>query len=252
MTLKTLISSSAIALVALLAPVAPANALDDAQKKEIGEFIREYLLEHPEVMIEVQQALEMKQYQARLKQAEVAVKENHDEIFNGANDMSLGNPNGKITIVEFFDYNCGYCKRAMSDMDNIIQSNPDVRFVLKELPILGPASVAAHKVSNAFRKIAPEKYADFHRKLLGGDERADEDVAIDVAVSLGVSEDKLRAEMAKDDDSDAQATELLARKLGISGTPSYVVGDEAIFGAIGAEAINQKIANVGQCGKTTC
>ncbi|MDO6963049.1 DsbA family protein [Rhizobium alvei] len=252
MTLKTLISSSALALVALLAPVAPASALDDAQKKEIGEFIREYLIEHPEVMIEVQQALEMKQYQARLKQAEVAVQENHAEIFTSANDMSLGNPNGKITIVEFFDYNCGYCKRAMSDMDTIIKSNPDVRFVLKELPILGPASVAAHKVSNAFRKIAPEKYADFHRMLLGSEERADEDVAIEVATSLGVSEEKLRAEMAKDDDSDAQATELLARKLGISGTPSYVVGNEAIFGAIGAEAINQKIANVGQCGKTTC
>jgi protein-disulfide isomerase len=252
MTLKTLISSSAIALVALLAPVAPASALDDTQKKEIGEFIREYLIEHPEVMIEVQQALEMKQYQARLKQAEVAVQENHAEIFGSTNDMSLGNPNGKITIVEFFDYNCGYCKRALSDMDTIIKSNPDVRFVLKELPILGPASVAAHKVSNAFRKLAPEKYADFHRKLLGGEERADEDVAIEVATSLGVPEDKLRAEMAKDDDSDAQATELLARKLGISGTPSYVVGNEAIFGAIGAEAINQKIANVGQCGKTTC
>ena len=253
MTFKTLIASTALTLGCVAALASPARALDDMQKKEIGEFVREYLIEHPEIMIEVQQALEMKQYEARLAKARDAVSQNREEIFNSKYDIALGNPDGKTTIVEFFDYNCGYCKRALNDMDAIIKQNPDVRFVLKELPILGPASVEAHKVSDAFRKLAPEKYAEFHRTLLGGDERADEDVALEVAASLGVSEDQIRAEMAKSDNSASVAeTEMLARKLGISGTPSYVIGDEAVFGAIGEKALVEKIANVRECGKTIC
>jgi protein-disulfide isomerase len=218
MPLRSLFSATALSLITILGTTAPANALTDKEKAEIGKYIREYLIENPEVMIEVQQALEVKQYQARQAQAEVAVEQNHDAIFNSSYDLALGNPQGKITVVEFFDYNCGYCKRAIKDMDAIIKANPDVRFVLKEFPILGPESVAAHRVSDAFRHIAPEKYGEFHRKLLGGDVRADEDVALEVAASLGVNEEQIRAQMAKSsDDERVASTELLARKLGISG-----------------------------------
>jgi protein-disulfide isomerase len=242
------------AAILLTGSIAPsANALTDKEKKEIGEFVRSYLIEHPEIMVDVQHALEKKQQDARMAQAEVAVHENKKAIFDASYDIALGNPKGKITIVEFFDYNCTYCKHAISDMDAIIKTNPDVRFVLKEFPILGEDSVAAHRVSDAFRKLAPQKYADFHRALLGGNQRADEARAIEVAASLGVPEKQIRDEMAKSsNEQSVKDTYKLATKLGITGTPSYVLGDEAIYGAIGAEAIDEKIQNVGQCGKTTC
>jgi protein-disulfide isomerase len=253
MNFKTLLPATAISMVVALGLFSPANAFDDAQKKEIGVIVRDYLIEHPDVLIEVQQALEKKQGDARLAQAKAAVEENHDAIFNASYDLSVGNPKGKITVVEFFDYNCGYCKRAVSDMDAIIEKNPEVRFVLKEFPILGPDSVAAHRVSAAFRHIAPEKYGQFHRELLGGEAHANEARALEVAQSLGVTEDQIRAEIKKaPDDESVKDAYKLATKLGISGTPSYIIGNEAIFGAVGAETLDAKIANVGQCGKTTC
>ncbi|MCB1447745.1 MAG: DsbA family protein [Rhizobiaceae bacterium] len=249
MKFSSLFAATALSLVSV---AGGAQAFDDGQKEEIGKIVREYLIAHPEIMIEVQQALEKKQADERAAQAKVAVSENADAIFNASADIALGNPKGKTTIVEFFDYNCGYCKRALSDMDAIIKSNPDVRFVLKEFPILGQDSLDAHKVSYAFKQIAPEKYGDFHRALLSG-EHADEARAIEVAKSLGVSEEALRAKMeqAPHDDSVRDAYRL-ASKLGITGTPSYVLGNEAVFGAIGESELNQKIASVRQCGKTTC
>ena len=249
MKFKSLFAATALSIVSM---AGGAQAFDDGQKEEIGKIVREYLLAHPEVMVEVQQALEKKQAEERAVQAKAAVKENAASIFNASTDIALGNPEGKTTVVEFFDYNCGYCKRAVADMDAIIESNPDVRFVLKEFPILGQDSVDAHKVSYAFKLIAPEKYGDFHRALMTG-EHADEARAIEVAKSLGVTEDALRAKIAEapHDDSVREAYRL-ASKLGITGTPSYILGDEAVFGAVGETELSQKIASVRQCGKTTC
>jgi len=240
----------------ILLPVAlptTAGALDDAQKKELGAFIKEYLIANPEIMLDVQDALEKKQQEARLQQASAAVKDNKDALFTSKYDLALGNPNGDVTIVEFFDYNCGYCKRALSDMDDILAKDKNVRFVLKEFPILGPDSEAAHKVSDAFRKIAPEKYGDFHRALMGAEGRAGEESALEVASSLGVTEEQIRAKMAESpNDASVKEAYQLATSLGITGTPSYIVGNEAVFGAIGSEAIGQKLANVRTCGQATC
>jgi protein-disulfide isomerase len=253
MNVKTLLSATLLSAVALSTTTVAANAFDDAQKKEIGEIVKDYLVEHPEVMLEVQQALQKKQEDARLAQARSAVSENHDAIFKADDDFVMGNPNGKISVVEFYDYNCGYCKRAIGDMDAVIKANPEVRFVLKDFPILGPDSLAAHKVADAFHKIAPEKYGKFHRELLGGQAHANEARALEVAESLGVDEKTIRDEMARNtDDKGVQQAYKLASQLGISGTPSYILGDEAIYGAVGADTINEKVANVAQCGKTAC
>lgn len=249
MKFKSLFAATALTLVSMSGG---AQAFDQSQKDEIGKIVREYLIANPEVMVEAQQALEKKQAEDRATQAKAAVKENADAIFNASTDIALGNPEGKTTVVEFFDYNCGYCKRAVSDMDAIIKANPDVRFVLKEFPILGQDSVDAHKVSFAFKHIAPEKYGDFHRMLMTG-EHANEARAIEVAKSLGVTEEALRAKMAEvSQDDSVRQTYQLATKLGITGTPSYILGDEAVFGAVGESDLNQKIASVRQCGKTTC
>jgi protein-disulfide isomerase len=249
MKFKSLFAATALSVISV---AGGAQAFDDGQKEEIGKIVREYLLANPEVLVEVQQAFEKKQAEERMAKAKTAVKENADAIFNASTDIALGNPDGKTVVVEFFDYNCGYCKRAVSDMDTIIKANPDVRFVLKEFPILGQDSVDAHKVSYAVKLIAPEKYGDFHRALMSG-EHANEARAIEVAKSLGIAEDTLRAKMVETphDDSVREAYRL-ASQLGITGTPSYILGDEAVFGAVGETELSQKIASVRQCGKTTC
>jgi protein-disulfide isomerase len=239
--------------ISALSMTLPAHALDDQQKKEMGEFIKQYLIENPEIMLEVQDALERKQYETRNAKAAVAVEDNQKAIYASAHDITLGNPKGDVTIVEFFDYNCGYCKRAMSDMETILSTDKNVRFVLKEFPILGPDSLAAHKVSNAVRLLAPEKYPAFHRALLGGQGRASEESAIDVATSLGLKEDAIRKSMAENpNDQSVQEVYQLATNLGITGTPSYIVGNEAVFGAVGAQPLAEKIANVRACGKASC
>jgi len=231
----------------------PAAALDDTQKQEFGAFIREYLLANPEIVEEMQQALEIKKEAESRVVAQAAITNNRDAIFSAPEDIVLGNPDGDVTVVEFYDYNCGFCKRAMNDMISLLDKDPNVRFVLKEFPILGPDSLAAHRVAMSFRALAPEQYGEFHIKLLSDDVRATEDHAIEVAKGFGVDEAALKAGM--DDpaiDQSIRQTYELANALGISGTPSFVIGDEAVFGAVGEETLLSKITNMRQCESTVC
>lgn len=253
LNVKTLLLSACIATMSFAAVAPAAYALDDAQKKEFGAFIREYLLSHPEVIEEAKAALEKKQAEEQASAANQAVSRNKDAIFNSADDVVLGNPKGDVTVVEFFDYNCGYCKQALPDMHAMLKADPNLRFVLKEFPILGPDSLAAHRVADAFRRINKDKYAEFHDELLSTHGRADEARAIEVAGKLGVDEAQIR-KMMKDKPADASIKESyrIAQELGIGGTPSYVVGNEPVFGAIGAEELSAKVASVRSCGKTTC
>ncbi len=234
----------AFALMAGAPQVANAEtASGTVNRAEVEGIIRDYLLKKPEIMLEVQEALEAKQQEEQRLAHLGVISESKDEIFNSAFDGVVGNPQGKVTIVEFYDYNCGFCKRAIEDMQALTKEDPDLRFVLKEFPILGPDSQKASVVSMAFHKMMPEKYSEFHTALLGGQGRATEDAAIKIAVSLGADEGKLREGMK--DPSILQAfssTYELANKLAITGTPSYVVGNEVIFGALGQEVLAQKIA----------
>ncbi len=228
------------------APQEAAAAVEPASgtRGEIETVVREYLLSNPEILSDMQIALEEKERELqRVAQVET-IASSSDAIFDAEHDGVVGNPEGSVTIVEFFDYNCGFCRRAMDDMDAMVEANPDLRFVLKELPILGPDSQKAHVVSMAFRALAPEKYAAFHRELLSG-ERATEDAAIRVAVAQGVDEAALREEMKNPAIMDAfNQTYELASRLSITGTPSYVIGEEVVFGALGLSVLQEKVDQV--------
>jgi len=233
----------------------PVQTIADTKidRAEVEGIIRDYLLKNPEVLLEVQDALEAKQKEEQRIASLGVIKGAKDQIFNSAFDGVVGNPNGKVTIVEFYDYNCGFCKRAIEDMRALTKSDPDLRFVLKEFPILGEDSAKASVVSMAFKKLMPEKYGDFHQELLGGKGRADEAKAIKIALSLGADEAALHKEM-KDPaiQQDIQSTYDLANKLSISGTPSYVVGDEVVAGALGKKVLDEKLANMRACDHTAC
>ena len=230
---------------------APGEAALD--RTSVENIVREYLLENPEIMLEVQTALQTKQAEEQRLTQTTTITEQSAEIFNAPYDGLVGNPDGKVTVVEFFDYNCGYCKRAMADMDEMVKSDPELRFVLKEFPILGEESQKAHIVSMAFRSLHPELYADFHRELLNGPGRAGEEKAMRIAVELGADEAAIRNEMQNPQIQEAFGkTYELANALSITGTPSYVVGDEVVFGALGRDVLTEKVANVKECQSTVC
>jgi protein-disulfide isomerase len=223
-------------------------------RADVETIIRDYLIANPELLVEVQKSLEAKQKEAQRVAQLAIIKDNHDAIFTSAHDGIVGNPNGKTTVVEFFDYNCGFCKRAAEDMHAMTAADPELRFVLKEFPILGPDSQKASVVSMAFHKLMPEKYAEFHNQLLGGHGRAGEATAIKIAVSLGADEAKLR-EVMKDPEITKIFDETydLANKLAITGTPSYVIGNEVVFGAQGLEVLNAKLASAkAACATEAC
>lgn len=250
---KLLLNTAVAAAVVLPAATTPAAAFDDAQRKEIEAIIHDYLIENPEVLLDVQEALTAKQMAAQRAQQQDAIANQSERIFQSAADPVLGNPDGSVTVVEFFDYNCGFCKRAMTDMVSMMESDSELKFVLKEFPILGPDSEKAHRVAFAFYDLYPEKYAEFHLRLLGGDGRANEDTAMRIATDLGGDKDALRKQMEDPTITERiRGTYELANELGISGTPAYVIGDEVISGALGADVLTTKIANVRECGSTAC
>lgn len=235
------------------APATP-GAARNLDRAEVEAIVREYLLANPEILIEMQDVLEKRQAEEQRLAALAAIEEAKDEIFNSAYDGVVGNPNGTTTVVEFYDYNCGFCERAMQDMLALTAANPDLRFVLKEFPILGPDSQKAHVVSMAFRSLMPEKYGEFHRQLMSMDGRAGEATAMKVALSLGADEAALKAAMKDPAIGEAfNRTYELANKLNITGTPSYVVGNEVVYGALGADVLSEKIAAARACGESaTC
>jgi len=250
--LHPLLAAAALSLAVVPLP-AVAQGFDAAQKQEIGETVREYLMANPEVLVEVMGALEQKRNAQSRDTQKQAIAAAGDALFATPEGATLGNPEGDVTLVEFFDYNCGYCKRAHADMQALLEADPQLRVVLHEIPVLGPESVAASRVSLAFRNLHPDKYGEFQSQLLMSRSTADEDRAIEVAVALGAGEADIRAAMANsaiEEELDAAAR--MAVSLQISGTPSYVIGDEMVPGAVGADALAGKIANVRACGSATC
>lgn len=245
--------AAVVAALAFACAPAPVLAFDDADRPEIEKIIREYLIANPEIMLEVQQALEAKQQREAKERAQAALASNRATIFDSDNQGVIGNPQGDVTVVEFFDYNCGFCQRAMDDMNALLAGDPKLKFVMKELPILSAGSVEASRISTAVYRLYPDAYADFHNRLLSRPGQKDGDVAREVAKAMKLDLDKLDAEAAKDDVVEAfREANQLATDLGINGTPSYVIGDEVVFGALGEAVLRSKIDNVRKCGSTAC
>ncbi len=225
--------------------VATAQTFSADQRQEIGTIIKEYLLAHPEVMQDVMAELEKHQQTAEAEKHRAAVAQNNATLLNSPHQVVLGNPHGNVTMVEFFDYNCGYCKRAMSDMLDLLKTNPNLKFVLKEFPVLGEGSVEAAHVAVAARMqdVTGKKYIEFHQKLLGGRGAADKARALAVAKDVGFDMARIEKDMGSDEvKKTIDESMKLAEALGVNGTPSYVVGDEVVVGAVGLDALKEKLA----------
>ena len=157
---------AAFALIAI-GPVR-ADEFSAAQKSEIESIVKSYLLKNPEILRETAAALEEREKQAETAARQQIIADPASPLFDVANQAVIGNPNGAITLVEFFDYNCGYCKRALGDLARLMKDNPDLRVVLRDLPILAPSSADAAKIANAAtNQLKGDKFWQFHQKLLG-------------------------------------------------------------------------------------
>ncbi len=244
-------AAAALAITFLSAP--SQAAMDAMQKQEIETIVHDYLLANPEVLDEAFKVLQDKRAKDAAAKQQEAITKNGDLIFNSPNEMVLGNPKGSITMVEFFDYNCGYCKRAVSDMTALLDANPDLRIVMKEFPILAEGSVEAARISVALKDIDPAHYLAFHQELFSRPGVANAVKALEVAKDLGLDVDALKKAAGTPGVTDnIKEVHTLAETLGITGTPSYVIGNELVPGAMGYDALQQKVAAVRQCGATTC
>ena len=240
--LASLLAAAAISVAGVTA--ASAQTFSEPQRGEIEKIVRDYLLKHPELLQDVMAELEKKQQTAEAEKARAAVKTHAEALFNSPRQVTLGNPQGDVTFVEFFDYNCGYCKRALDDMNALMAKDPKLKVVLKEFPVLGPGSTEAAKVAVAVRMQdkTGKKYLEFHQKLLTGRGQADRARALAVAKEVGLDMARLEKDL-KSDEIDATLAESmkLAEALGLNGTPSYVIGNDVVVGAVGLAKLGEKI-----------
>jgi len=241
-TLRTLIAVG-LSLPLLLTPsveVGAGETPDAARRQEIETVVREYLRAHPEVVVEALQEMERREQETQRRQRAEAVRAHLTELTQDPGSPVGGNPNGTVTIVEFFDYQCGYCKREAVEMRKLLQADPDIRLVYKELPILGPVSVFAARAALAARNQG--KYEALHAALMALDERLTEQAVLQTAARSGLDIPRLERDM--DDPSVAAALERnfgLQRKLNIQGTPALIVGTEFVPGAANLDTLKELV-----------
>jgi len=235
-------------------PPASAQSFSDSQRGDIETIVRDYLLAHPEVLEEAMAELNKRQTTAEAEKQKASVATNAETIFNSPRGVVLGNKDGDVSFVEFFDYNCGYCKRAMADMLDLMKTDPKLKVVLKEFPVLSQGSVEAAQVAVAVRMQDPtgKKYLDFHQKLLGGRGTADKARAMAAAKEAGLDTARIEKDLASPEvRATIEENFKLAEAMGMNGTPSYVIGKQVVIGAVGLDNLKEKIG-VARCGKATC
>ncbi len=252
--LKRIVALATLAVSLSLFDGARAAEMAPDQRKEIEGVIRDYLLKNPEILQEALAELEKRQQDAqRVAQKQVVASE-RAALVNSPHHSVVGNPSGDVTLVEFFDYNCGFCKRSMEDVIQMKKADPGLRVVLKDFPVLGPDSVEASQVALAVRQqLKGEKYFEFHTRLMSSKGRVGKERAIAVAKELGVDTARLARDVeAPEVRAAIEETVRLGDRLGLTGTPSFVIGDEVVSGAVGIEPLKTLVASVRQCGKATC
>ena len=237
------------------APAQPrvSSGLTPSQKKEVEGIIKEYLLSNPEVLMEAQNVLEAKMDKIQAERTSAALKENATELFRPASSPVVGNPKGDVTVIEFFDYNCGYCKKAFSDLAQLVDKDKKVKVILKEFPILSKGSEEASRAALAAK--LQGKYWEFHRALLESQGQASEASALRAAEKVGLDIARLKKDMASAEvKKEIDDTRKLATKLGIQGTPHFMVGDRIIPGAPEnlLEQLGKHVAEVRKEGCKVC
>ncbi len=218
-----------------------------AAQEQIEEMIHDYLLSHPEVVLEVLDVLRGQEQANKAERERRAIAAHRQTLLNDPTSPVTGNANGDVTLVEFFDYHCPYCKRVMPSVMKVMDSDPGLRVVYKEFPILGPDSVLAARAALAAHQQAPEKYLKFHTELMSSRSRLNEKRILQIAREVGFDTERLKADMNSPGiEAIIERNLALARALGISGTPAFVIGEQIVPGALDVDTLRQLIAQARQ------
>lgn len=215
------------------------------ERPEIEGIVRDYILQNPEIIEEALTLLEQRKLAAKAEARVAAVRTEQTAILATDFAVEAGNPNGDVTLVEFFDFNCGYCRRAAPDVEALVARDQKLRVIYKDFPVLGPGSLAAAKVGLAVKRLHGDKIgAKFQKQLLASPARVDMEAALKTAAEIGLDRPALEKEAAGEPINAAIAANLaLAQRLGLTGTPSFVVGETVVEGAVGEGLLAEAIAS---------
>lgn len=236
----------AVALTVGLLLAVPAGAAEDLtarQKRQVEEVVREFLLKNPEILVEA-----LEEYQRRRKaegqaKARQALVDNREQILHDPASPVGGNPNGDVTLVEFFDYQCGYCKSVVDRVADTVAKDKNIRWVFKEFPILGPVSVYASRAALAAHRQDKDKYHELHLAMMRSRGKLTEKKVLRFAAEAGLDVARLEADMKTPEIAALiEPNMALAEALDIRGTPAFVIGDVLVPGAIDAATLNRLIA----------
>ncbi|TNF12436.1 MAG: DsbA family protein [Rhodobacteraceae bacterium] len=238
-------------LAALLAMTGPALATDltamtEAEREVFRAEVRAYLMDNPEVIIEAVNELERQQQQAQDGMDVALVNDNHDAIFNDGFSHVGGNPEGDITLVEFLDYRCGYCRKAHEEVHELISSDGNIRFITKEFPILGPESLESSKFAIAVRHVAGDTaYVNANNTLMAFTGQVNDTALRRMAEALDVDADAVMERMESAEvEQEIAETRALAQRLQINGTPTFVLEDVMLRGYLPLDAMRQIVDEV--------
>ena len=219
---------------------APADA---AERQAIEQIIHDYLLSHPAVLAEALANMDAFQREEAARDQTAAIAKLGDTLYRDPDSFTGGNPDGDITIVEFFDYQCGYCKRTVDNLLKTVEEDGNIRLILKEFPILGPASITASEAAIAALRLDRDRYLDFHTALLHSKGALDKNRILQIAAESGLNTETLAAAMT---DPSIQETINrsydLAEKIGIHGTPAFIIHGELVVGELSEARLKQKVA----------
>ena len=234
-----LLAGLAVGAVAITQAKAQKDTFTDAQKAEIETIFKDYLMENPEIITEAMMALREKQEVEAQAQAKAKIAE-YQDTFKSEKFPYAGNKDGDVVVVEFYDYNCGYCKKAFPDVQALIEQDNNVKVVFMDMPILGPTSLTAAKWAVAAQEQG--KYFEFHAALMEHVGSKEESDMVDIAEMLDLDVDQMR----KDAESEATQAHIndsmkVAQDIGIQGTPAFIVGDKLYRGYIGEDALIQSV-----------
>ena len=249
--MRRAIATATLALALAIPGPAPAQqqsrpALSDmteTEREALRTEIRAYLLEYPEILMEAINILEARRKVDSQQVDAALIAANSEQLYYDPNSWVSGNPDGDVTLVEFSDYRCGYCKKAHPELQELLERDPDIRLVVKEFPILGPASVTAARMAQAALDLDPSKYGALNDALMSFEGQLSEAAAYRIANSDGYDIAALKARAASAEiEARIADTYNLVRAMGLQGTPSFVLGNQIIRGYLPVERMLAAVA----------
>lgn len=220
---------------------AAAESFTPAEEEAIRQLVRDYLLSNPEILIEAAQVYRERQQEMQQQQVDEVLTSRRDELDRDPDSPVVGNPDGDVVVVEFFDYRCPYCLRVAGPLREAIEDDGNIRLVMKEFPILGPESVLAARM--ALASVEQDKYEELHFAFMSASGKLTEEAAFKIAERVGLDIDQLRRDMQDPAiEKMLQRNFALAQALQINGTPGFVIGDEIVRGAIDMRTLRQIVS----------